>query len=179
MEFPRTITGQFKKGVITPYTFTEGHKRGMTGKHHTKETILKIKEKLVGNPRLKVWKGRKRTPEDIEKSASLRRGKPRLASLGENNGMWKGGVSKQNRTVRANIMSSLEYKLWRKAVFERDNYTCIWCGFKGYIEADHIKLFADYPELRFAIDNGRTLCRPCHLTTDTFGGKRNYKNNNK
>jgi len=62
-------------------------------------------------------------------------------------------------------MSSFEYKLWRTAVFERDKYTCVWCGHKGYVEADHIKPFALFPELRFAIDNGRTLCRPCHVTT--------------
>jgi len=54
--------------------------------------------------------------------------------------------------------------LWRKAVFERDNYTCIWCGKKDKtIQADHIQEFATHPELRFAIDNGRTLCKDCHF----------------
>lgn len=81
---------------------------------------------------------------------------------------WKGGVSTINELMR----KSPEYKLWRKAVFVRDNYTCIWCGTKNKtIKADHIKRFADYPELRFAIDNGRTLCDRCHRTTDTYGNR--------
>lgn len=88
---------------------------------------------------------------------------------GENSHKWKGGVTPINKAIRM----SMEYKLWRIAVFERDNYTCIWCGFKGTIHADHIKPFSQYPELRFAIDNGRTLCVPCHKTTDTWGSKSN------
>jgi 5-methylcytosine-specific restriction endonuclease McrA len=86
----------------------------------------------------------------------------------EKSHLWKGGITPLNQQIR----HSLEYKLWRKSVFERDNYTCIWCGQKSKnIEADHIKPFCDYPELRFAIDNGRTLCEDCHKKTKTYGGR--------
>jgi len=80
---------------------------------------------------------------------------------------WNGGVTPINEKIR----KSKEYNLWRKAVFERDNWTCIWCGqVGGKLNADHIKPFSLFPELRFAIDNGRTLCISCHRKTDTYGG---------
>ncbi len=70
------------------------------------------------------------------------------------------------------IRRSLEYKAWRTLVFRRDNYTCVGCKKSGCeIHADHIKQFAYYPELRFNVDNGRTLCVPCHRKTDTWGKK--------
>ena len=93
------------------------------------------------------------------------------ANSGEKSHFWRGGITPINTIIR----SSLEYRLWREAVFKRDNYTCIWCSARGRIgyvvvlNADHIKPFAYSPELRFAIDNGRTLCAPCHKKTDTFG----------
>lgn len=86
--------------------------------------------------------------------------------VGENNRCWKGGVSNENKRIR----NSKKAKDWRKAVFERDNYTCKLCGKRGGIlNADHIKPFAYFPELRFDVDNGRTLCAPCHKTTETYG----------
>ncbi len=86
--------------------------------------------------------------------------------------LWKGGISKVNKTERQNLMNTVEYRIWRTSIFTRDNYTCIWCGQRGgRLNADHIKSWKDYPALRFAIDNGRTLCEPCHRKTDNYGRK--------
>ena len=79
---------------------------------------------------------------------------------GENHYHWKGGVTPFNKVLRGRI----EYKGWRTSVFERDNFTCQLCNANGcYVEADHIKPFAFFPELRYDIANGRTLCQPCHI----------------
>lgn len=86
---------------------------------------------------------------------------------------WKGGVTPLNKKIR----NSIEYKQWRRAVFLRDNFTCQNCSHTGYLEADHIKPFAYFPELRFDLDNGRTLCLGCHKQTDTYMGKaKKYQN---
>ena len=70
------------------------------------------------------------------------------------------------------IRKSRQSLLWRKAVFERDNYICVWCGQRGgQLNADHIKPLAGYPELIFEISNGRTLCIGCHKKTDNYAGR--------
>lgn len=93
-------------------------------------------------------------------------GKNRVDISGEKHWNWRGGKTKEQELVR----KSIEYKTWRKSVFERDGYRCVLCGDKrGHnLEADHIKPFASNPELRFVTDNGRTLCHDCHTKTDTY-----------
>jgi len=137
-----------------------GENNPLFGTHPSEETRQKRSLALKGKV---AWNKGKKWPE----------------KSGANAPGWKGGVSTINHILR----HSLEYRLWRTAVFERDNYTCIWCkvrftkGITGDIKlnADHIKPFAYFPELRFAIDNGRTLCEDCHKTTDTYA-KNKYAN---
>ena len=59
--------------------------------------------------------------------------------------------------------NSDSYKQWRKAVYKRDCYVCQNCGTKKDLQAHHIKPWQRYPDLRYEVENGITLCRKCHL----------------
>lgn len=92
---------------------------------------------------------------------------------GEKSHFWKGGISPENHLIR----NGLNYKLWHKSVLQRDNFTCQKYGLRGgKLHSHHINNFADFPELRFAIDNGITLSKKAH---DEFHKKYGYKNNTK
>ena len=100
-----------------------------------------------------------KTKENYE---PLRRsGNTKTFHYGKENWNWKGGIS----TIYDKIKKSKEYKQWRKQVYENDFFACQSCGYKGkQIVAHHIYPFADYPDLRFEVENGITLCRACHLS---------------
>jgi hypothetical protein len=145
----------------------------LRGRKRTTEHKKRISDSHIGQ---KAWnKGIKGKNSHIfgRKVSLENRKKMSERTSGEKSHWWKGGISPINERIR----KTAEYKLWRKAVFERDNFTCIWCGIRSgngkaiILHADHIKPFALYPELRFAIDNGRTLCIKCHRKTDTYAGK--------
>jgi len=136
------------------------------GQRHSKETIDKIK--IARSKQISPMKGRRHT----YKARLLNS----LAHRKEKHPRWNGGINLLNENSR----KSPEYKLWRKQVFERDDYTCQECGARSgdgitvILRADHIKPFALYPELRFNLNNGRTLCDSCHRKTDTFGWRKIY-----
>jgi hypothetical protein len=89
-------------------------------------------------------------------SAAARRRKARFGVLSP---AWKGGITPVNQAIR----NSSGYQVWRTAVFERDDYTCRDCGERGgRLEAHHIHGFAHYPDERFVVENGKTLCLACH-----------------
>lgn len=105
------------------------------GRHHSEETKRRISEANKG----------KRT--------------------GDKSYNWKGGVTSINDRNRNRIRRTKEYKDWANSVYKRDKHICQMCGLKcgaKNIIAHHIKNFLDYPELRFDINNGITLCRSCH-----------------
>jgi len=158
------------------YKHKKGYKRPLRDKNWSEKISQKLKGRPTWNKGLKLGKSKMSLGAlklRGEKAGKTKKGIPIFKLRGENSHFWKGGITPINRKIR----TSLEYKIWRRAVFERDNFTCIWCKVKSgngkaiILNADHIKSFAFYPELRFAIDNGRTLCVPCHKTTDTFAGR--------
>ncbi len=129
---------------------TETRKKMSNAKKGNKASIeTKLKMSLAQKGKLHKggWKLSQETREKM-------RGR-----TGEKNPRWKGGITPKNKLLR----SSVEYVLWRESVFKRDDYTCVSCGVRGCVlNAHHIKPFATYPYLRFAIDNGETLCDDCH-----------------
>jgi len=182
----RNEKGQFVKG-------NEPRNKGVVGVfHHSIETRKSISEGLIGF---------KRPPRTLEhrtkisiarKGVATNTGKRWKLSLqareniskghrGSKSYSWKGGVTPLMRQIRRCFL----YREWRKAVFERDKYTCQKCGEKGgWKEADHypksfaeifysnnIKTLDEALECVFFWDtnNGRTLCRECHFKTPTYG----------
>lgn len=88
----------------------------------------------------------------------------------KNHPSWKGGHDTWLLHVRNKNWRPL--KQWREQVLARDNYTCVLCGATDCkLEADHIKPFRFFPELRYEVSNGRALCVPCHRKTPTYGKK--------
>lgn len=92
---------------------------------------------------------------------------------GKLNPSWKGGITPEIRKIR----NSDKYQVWRSLCFLRDNFTCQDCGqYGGNLEVHHVKSFSKYPELRFDIDNGVTLCVKCHSKIDKYRAKHWRKN---
>jgi len=93
---------------------------------------------------------------------------------------WRGGITPLMMSIR-NCKQTRE---WRLAIFARDNFTCKLCGKRGgTMHADHYP--RSFAEIFYAnkiqsldeavacvefwdIDNGRTLCIPCHRKAPTY-----------
>lgn len=65
-----------------------------------------------------------------------------------------------------------EYKRWRNSVFERDGHKCVLCESTENLQADHILPFATHEDKRLDVSNGRTLCKTCHLKTESHGASK-------
>lgn len=147
---PRSVSRYLKKYHILARPFSTKGLRVSLGMKRSVETRQKIREAKLGT----------KIPIEVRR---------KMGRKGMDNAAYIDGRTPLVKLIR----HSIEYKLWREAVFKRDNWTCLWCFQRGgVLNADHIKPFAHFPELRFAIDNGRTLCLPCHRTTDTYGNKK-------
>lgn len=106
------------------------------------------------------WAGKKRPSPTKETKYRMSQAQKKRVQEGKHH-LWKGGITPYHKKVR----TSLEHKIWSNAIYKKDNWTCRLCGKKcrkGNIIAHHLHLFSDFPELRFSLNNGITLCRSCH-----------------
>ena len=140
--------------VPDPYSSLRGRVSTFKGMKHTDEAKRKMGERKKGK---KLRLGKKHTIETRSKiSCIVRERTPR----GERVHNYVDGKSAE----RYGIRHTSEYKRWRYDVFLRDGFVCQMCGYSkgGILNAHHIKPFPKYPELRFELSNGITLCESCH-----------------
>ena len=55
-----------------------------------------------------------------------------------------------------------QHRDWSQLVKERDNKQCQRCGVTERLEAHHLWPQGAFPQLRYLLTNGITLCRGCH-----------------
>ncbi|NCN22589.1 hypothetical protein GW934_03825 [Candidatus Falkowbacteria bacterium] len=158
-------------------------KKNALGKHWKIKDISKMK----GNT---YWKGKYRSQETKRKMSLAHKGKipheitdeirrkmseakrgtirplwvrEKLskARKGNKNPSWKGGINFRKKRDKRNDSA---YQAWIKAIKERDNWKCKINNKDcyGYCEVHHILSWRKYPELRYNINNGITLCQFHH-----------------
>lgn len=181
---------QSQKGVSR----NKGQTNPFYGKTHTEESRKKMSLAHKGKkrpPRSPEWNrrisearkgtmkgsqnpfwGKTHTPEVKKVLSERNKGNPNQFQNGDKNPNWKGGIT--------NPRQSKSEKVFSRAVLKRDKFTCQECGVKktsdNPLQAHHKKAFVDNPTERFDISNGITLCRKCHILTDSYGGKNHVQN---
>lgn len=142
-----------------PYHVRRGHgkycthlcySKAITGRKLSKEHVAKLTKHFKTVKRTESWR------KHIA-----------LSKTGAKSHFWRGGITEVSRIIRG----STKYKIWREKVLKKCGYRYGECGSREQLEADHIKPFDKYPELRFRVSNGRILCKPCHKKTPTYGNE--------
>ena len=157
------------------YKRTDAHKisigNSARGRHWKLSEETKRRMSLAKKGKSSHWKGKKRSPWPMERKILLSkikrgvsnssRGIKRPAQSGRNHYKW---IENRSLIVGRQNRNNPEYKQWRIKVWARDNFKCkiLNNDCDGRIEAHHILSWSTYPELRYNINNGITLCHAHH-----------------
>lgn len=164
----------------------KGYKQSSEHRIKNLKTLLKYSFKNGFNPK-RFSKGQKHSEEAKRKMRGLN-WRPRKYKKTDRK---VGKLKVRKIGIHERIRKTEKYIWWRSEVFKRDDWTCQWCQKRGIkIEADHIISMAQIIEEArielgendllqnlmtysplWEIKNGRTLCKPCHKLTPTWGVK--------
>jgi len=151
---PRFIRGHQNRGKNHPCygkhhskETKEKMRQKRLGSHHSKNTIEEMSKNrsgknnaMYGKHHTKITKEKIRLAQIghiISEETRLKLKKNRRYQFGEANSMWKGGITPLNFAIRNNN----KYLKWRKQVFKKDKYLCQECKKKknNNLQAHHIK----------------------------------------
>jgi len=146
----KTLTEEWKANIGRAH-------RGMKRSAESRRRMSEANKGQVQKPEAIAAMRAKLTGRKVSEAERLLRSA--RAKRGVDHPRWRGGVSSENSRLR----HSIESRIWRDAVFARDDHTCQHCHKRGgELNAHHIKSFSEHQELRFDVSNGITLCEPCH-----------------
>lgn len=134
--------------------------KGLSMSEETKKKVSDAKKGCVSS-----MKGKKHKPESKEKMRLAKLGKKNIANslkIGELNPRWIIDRSKLKKSEDRRL--NVAYQYWAKQVKTRDGFKCKISNSdcKGRLEAHHILSWRKYPELRYDINNGISLCSHHH-----------------
>ncbi len=136
------------------------------GKHFSKEHCEKIRQNLLGTKRHVI----PHTEETKQKISIARKGvtlseetkrKISESHKGEKAYQW---ISDRTKLKRTEDKRTHAYREWMRGVKNRDGWKCRIADNNccGKLEAHHILNWKDFPELRYEVSNGITLCKHHH-----------------
>ena len=134
------------KGKKCPNKSKPGEKNPFYGHKHTEKTKEEIRLKKTGKPCIWTEDGRRSFHEKMS---------------GENSPHW---IKDRSLLKKDNKRNDVAYGEWRKQVWKRDGWKCRINNkdCRGKIIVHHILSWRDFPELRYNINNGITLCQAHH-----------------
>ena len=138
------------------YVFTENRRKQLLDigfkKGHKDFVSIEARKKQAEKMKGKTWK--QKNPNSWNKGL-------KGFMAGENSPHW---IKDRSKLKKENKQGDSAYREWRKSVWLRDVFQCkiVNQDCKGRVEAHHILAWRDYPELRYNVNNGITLCQFHH-----------------
>ncbi len=83
--------------------------------------------------------------------------------VGDNNPNYNSNLTYEDRIKYRYELDGGNGQVWSNSIMKRDNYTCQICNqHGGKLNSHHLNAWNAFPEQRFDLDNGVTLCTDCH-----------------
>lgn len=143
--------------------------KNLKGKKFGKLNVLKLSDKKKGTRRIWVClcdcgKVCEKVSTDLISGDTTSCGcYHREMMMGEKNWRYNASLTDSERIKNRYQLNGINLTQWRVSVFEADEYTCQSCGVVGGdMHAHHLNSWNTYPEQRFDVKNGTTLCVKCH-----------------